>query len=193
MESNLHTTDRKNTDTNLRNVKSFRSTVYRVYERFLKIRGRPREIALGFSLGIFVGMTPTMGVQIPLAVFFAAMLKWSKLAAASGVWISNPFTAPFIYSISYIVGAKFIGLKGALALPDDLSWSILVEMLRNAPKILTALTVGGILLGLPLAILSYYVSFAVVHKYQSDVKEKLARRKARLAQRKEKMKKNSNK
>ena len=29
------------------------------YKRFLKIRGEPREIALGFALGLFVGMTPT--------------------------------------------------------------------------------------------------------------------------------------
>ena len=28
----------------------------RVYERFVKIRGRPREIALGFALGIFTGI-----------------------------------------------------------------------------------------------------------------------------------------
>ena len=39
------------------------SIVRRVYERFIRIRGEPREIALGFALGIFVGMTPTVGVQ----------------------------------------------------------------------------------------------------------------------------------
>ena len=55
--------------------------IRRIYERFLKIRGRPREIALGFALGIFIGMTATMGIQMPIAVFFTAMLKWSKISA----------------------------------------------------------------------------------------------------------------
>jgi uncharacterized protein (DUF2062 family) len=66
--------------------KNKRNTVlHKAYERFIKIRGHPREIALGFALGIFIGMTPTMGVQTPLAVFLAALFKWSKLSAGFGV------------------------------------------------------------------------------------------------------------
>jgi hypothetical protein len=168
---------------NLQNV------LRRAYERFVKIRGRPREIALGFALGIFVGMTPTMGIQIPMAVFFAAMLKWSKISAAFGVWITNPFTSPFIYGITYIVGAKLLGLKVTMTLPDNFSWSIVQEMLKNAPVIFGALTVGGILIGLPLAVLSYYLSFAAVNKYQQRIKQKVAVQKTRLVNTKEKVKK----
>lgn len=119
----------------------------KVYERFVKIRGQPREIALGFSLGIFIGMTPTMGIQMPIAVFFAAMLKWSKISAVFGVWITNPFTTPFIYGLTYIVGAKLLGLKATLNLAEDLTWSVVKEMLKNAPVIFGALTLGGILIG----------------------------------------------
>jgi uncharacterized protein (DUF2062 family) len=166
-----------------------RNVLRRVYERFVKIRGRPREIALGFALGIFIGMTPTLGIQIPIAVFFAAMLKWSKISAALGVWITNPFSSPFIYGLTYIVGAKLLGLKTSMTLPDDFTWSIVMEMLKNAPAIFGALTVGGILIGLPLAVLSYYLSLAAVNKYQQSVKEKVAAQKARLADTKEKVKK----
>jgi len=161
----------------------------RVYERFVKIRGRPREIALGFALGIFIGMTPTMGIQMPIAVFFAAIFKWSKISAVFGVWVTNPFTSPFIYGITYIVGAKLLGLKLTMTLPDNFSWSVVQEMLKNAPMIFGALTVGGILIGLPLAILSYYLSFAAVNKYQQSIKEKVAAQKIRLVNTKEKVKK----
>ena len=163
--------------------------IRRIYERFLKIRGRPREIALGFALGIFIGMTPTMGIQIPIAVFFAAMLKWSKISAAFGVWITNPFTSPFIYGFTYIVGAKLLGLKVTMTMPEDFTWSIVREMLKNAPAIFGALTIGGILIGLPLAVLSYYLSFAAINKYHQSVKEKVAVHKARLVNTKEKVKK----
>ena len=161
----------------------------RAHERFVKIRGRPREIALGFALGIFIGMTPTMGIQMPIAAFFAAMLKWSKISAVFGVWITNPFTSPFIYGLTYIVGAKLLGLKSAMALPDDFTWSIVKELLKNAPVIFGAMTVGGILIGLPLAVLSYYLSFAAVNKYQQSIKDKVAAHKARLANTKERVKK----
>jgi uncharacterized protein (DUF2062 family) len=162
--------------------------IRRIYERFVKIRGRPREIALGFALGIFIGMTPTMGIQMPIAIFFAAMLKWSKISAAFGVWITNPLTSPFIYGITYIVGAKLLGMKATLNLPDDLTWSIIKEILKNAPAIFGALTAGGIIIGLPLAVLSYYLSSAAVNKYQQRIKAKVAAQKARLASTKERVK-----
>ena len=164
----------------------------RAYERFVKIRGRPREIALGFALGIFIGMSPTMGIQMPIAVFFAAMLKWSKISAAFGVWITNPFTSPFIYGLTYVVGAKLLRMKTAMTLPEEITWSIVGEMLKNAPVILGALTAGGIVVGLPLAVLSYYLSYAAVNKYQQRVKDKLATQKARLANTKERVKRKIN-
>ena len=167
---------------------NLQNRIRRIYERFVKIRGRPREIALGFALGIFIGMTPTMGIQMLIAVFFAAILKWSKISAAFGVLITNPFTSPFIYGLTYIVGAKLLGMKAAMTLPDELTWSIVKEMLKNAPAIFGALTVGGILIGLPLAVLCYYLSFAAVNRYRQSIKFKVSAQKARLANTKERVK-----
>ena len=167
---------------------NLQNALRKVYERFVKIRGQPREIALGFALGIFIGMTPTMGIQMPLAVFLAAVFKWSKISAAFGVWITNPFTSPFIYGLTYIVGAKLLGLKLAMTSPEDFSWSIVKELLENAPAIFGALTLGGIIIGLPLAVLSYYLSFAAVNKYQQSIKAKVAAQRARLAKTKERVK-----
>ena len=152
----------------------------RVYERFIRIRGQPREIALGFALGLFIGMTPTMGIQMPIAVFFAALFKWSKISAATGVWITNPLTAPVIYTVTYFVGASLLGLETTMTLPGELTWSVVRDMLRNAPRIFGALTVGGILVGLPLAVLGYYLAFAAVNRYQQRVREKITAQRDRL-------------
>jgi len=163
--------------------------IRKVYERFIRIRGNPREVALGFAVGVFVGMTPTMGVQMPIAIFFAILCKWSKLSAAIGVWISNPLTAPMIYGVTYITGAKLMHLDPVFSMPLSPTWSTLKAMLLKAPQALGAMTVGGAIIGLPLAIIGYYLSYAAVEKYQKDVKAKLVRRKARLAETKDKMKK----
>jgi len=55
----------------------------------------------------------------------------------------------------------------------------------KAPEIFWALTTGGIVLGLPLAVAGYYFSYSVVQKYQDDIKEKLVKSKEKLAQKKE--------
>ena len=163
--------------------------IRKVYERFIRIRGKPREVALGFALGLFIGMTPTIGVQMPIAIFFAALCKWSKLSAAIGVWISNPLTAPLIYGLTYVTGAKLMSLDPVFNMPLSPTWSTLKAMLQKAPQALGAMTVGGAIIGLPLAVIGYYLSYEAVQKYQNDVKDKLVRQRAKLADTKEKVKK----
>jgi len=67
--------------------------------------------------------------------FFCRIFKWSKISAASGVWITKPFTAPFIYGRTYFVGAHVLGIEAAVTLPEELTWRIVKEILKNAPVI----------------------------------------------------------
>ena len=158
---------------------SLNYSLNRAYERFLKIRGSPKEIALGFALGLFIGMTPTIGFQMPIAVFVAALFKWNKISAAVAVWITNPVTAPFIYSFSYFVGAKMLGFKIAPKLLTGLDFPTLKEA---GVKILLATTVGGMIVGVPLALLGYYLAFSAVHGYQTKLKSKVAAKKEKIAE-----------
>ncbi len=153
-----------------------------LYQRFICIRGNPREISLGFALGLFIGFTPTMGGQILIAVFFASMFKWNKITAAVGVQVTNPFTAPFIYGFTYLIGAKLIGLHNHLNFKITFDWQGLVSILDQAPSIILALTFGGVIVGLPVAVIGYFACYAAVERYQERLKEKLARQRERLKQ-----------
>jgi uncharacterized protein len=160
----------------------------KAYTRFLKIRGEPREIALGFSLGLLVGMTPAMGFHTVIAVFFATLFKWNKISAALAVWITNPFTAPFIYSMTYIVGAKAMGLTRAYKLSDGLSSSTFIEMIKKTPEIFGATTIGGFIIGIPLSLAGYYFIYSAISRYQEDIKRKLVEQKIKRAIKKEQRK-----
>lgn len=165
------------------------SILIKAYERLIKIRGNPREIALGFALGLFIGMSPTMGLQTAIAIFFAALFKWNKLSAAISVWISNPLTAPFLYSMTYVAGAKIIGIANASHTPSPaIGIESFYDMLHKAPDIFWALILGGIVLGLPIALGGYFFAFSAVHKYQEDIKRKLAERKEKRAIKKKRKK-----
>ena len=149
------------------------SSVKKAYTRFLKMRGNPKEIALGFALGLFVGFTPYMGFHIAIAIFLAAIFKWNKIAAALGVWISNPLTAPIVYSLTYYVGSKMCVYTGNFNQAEELSISGMLKILHKAPEVLWILTLGGVVIGLPLAVLGYYVSYSAITKYREEIKEKL--------------------
>ena len=151
----------------------FKILLNKSYERFVKIRGHPREIALGFSLGIFISMTPFMGLHMLIAIPIAALLKWSKLAAGFGVWLSNPITAPVIYPLTYVVGKKITGGSAPFQMPNDFSYDALVVLLEKSPEVLGKLIVGGMVVGFPLAVAGYFFAYSAVVKYRGNIKAKI--------------------
>lgn len=171
------------------NKSSLRISLKKAYERFIKIRGDPQNIALGFALGLFVGMSPTFGFQTAIAIFLAALFKWNKISAAIGVWVTNPVTTPFIYGMTYLAGAKILGMNKVNNPIGELNIDAIGQILHKAPGIFWALTVGGVILGLPLAVAGYYFSYKIIARYQEDIKKKIAKQREKLAGQKERIKK----
>lgn len=155
--------------------------VKKAYARFLKIRGNPKEIALGFALGILVGMTPFMGLHMAIAVPLAALLKWNKFSAALAVWISNPLSAPVVYGIAYYVGTKVLFIENGYQLPTQFNLDALLYTLRSAPEIIGILLVGGLVVGFPLAVAGYFFTLKAIVEYRASIKHKLEEKKATLA------------
>jgi hypothetical protein len=72
-----------------------------------------RTIAGGLALGIFIGLTPTMGAQIILAGIAAYFLKVNIPVALAGTLVTNPFTAAIIYPLLYRFGVWMVGIPDA--------------------------------------------------------------------------------
>ncbi|MBW1897020.1 MAG: DUF2062 domain-containing protein [Deltaproteobacteria bacterium] len=142
------------------------------YERFVKLHGSPEEIAWGAAVGCFVAMTPTMGIQMILAVPIAALFRISKVAAAATVWVTNPVTAPFVYGLNYMLGAKLLGypLKAPFFLSP--SWETFWNSGRH---VVLSLTLGGVITGIMAGLAGYFVVLVMV---------KTAREKAQRLRRK---------
>ena len=94
-----------------------------------------------------------MGLQTVMVLFLAALLKWNKLSAAIGVWITNPLSAPFIYGMTYLTGARIMGLKKAQYVDPEQSITIISKIITKAPDVFLSLIIGGIILGIPIAII----------------------------------------
>ena len=162
-----------------------RAAASAAYRRFLAIRGEPREIASGLALGVFIGFSPTMGLQLAMALFLAALFRINKIAAGIGVFITNPFTAPFIYYLTYLAGSVFYHPGTGGDPSAEMAAGTLLKLLEKTPGIFFTLVIGGVVLGLPLALITYYTSLSAILKYRVKVKEKLAKERELLARAKE--------
>lgn len=126
--------------------------------RFVRLRGAPDEIAKGMALGIFIGMTPTFGFQMVIALFFAWLLRENRLAAALGVWITNPVTAPFIYALEYESGRLLLGMRRA-EIPVHLSYRALRTL---GWEVLLPLSTGSLIYGVLCACLAYALTLRLI-------------------------------
>ncbi|ROQ91157.1 DUF2062 domain-containing protein [Desulfosoma caldarium] len=153
----------------------------RFYDRFVSMRGNPKEIALGFALGLFVGMSPTLGFQMALAVVSAALLGWNKWSAAAGVWITNPITAPFVYGINYWVGSKLIlWVFPEATAHGQAMLSRMGPIVQKTPMVMASLILGGVVLGVPVACAGYWLALWAVTRYRLRVKAQMERARQRL-------------
>lgn len=65
-----------------------------------------------------------------------------------------------------------------------MSAGMIFEMLKMAPGILSVLTVGGMVVGLPLAVIAYFFTYSAVQKYRHDIRSKFPHPIKRRASRK---------
>lgn len=148
----------------------------RFYVRFVRLRGTPHQISLGLALGFLVGMTPFLGAHTVIAIFLASLFKWSKITATIGVMITNPLTAPLIYPVTYKLGNSVTGLS------DPSQWSKIFEpggviaLMKSSPVIIVDLSVGGMIVGIPLAVITYYVTLNAVTRARKRIERRRARR-----------------
>ena len=142
-----------------------------VFRWFFRLRGSPQAIAGGFSLGLFIAFTPTIGVQIVLAFFLATALNVNRPAAVLTVWITNPLTIPVIFSFNYWLGSLILEgpsvafvSRRLFELASQLTkidlWAITDQLSAVAElgmDIIVPLILGSIIAGAVCSILSYVI------------------------------------
>jgi uncharacterized protein (DUF2062 family) len=134
--------------------------------RIKNLKGDPHYVALGMAIGIFTSLTPTIPFHMALAFVLAMIFHGSKAAAVIGVWFSNPLTIPFFYLGNYKVGSFLLGHS----MPYDPKYDSILELVKMGMGATLAMLLGGIIMGIPFALIAYSVTKRVFVK--------IARRKA---------------
>ena len=139
-----------------------------LYHRFIRLHGSAEAIAWGAAVGFFVAMSPTMGFQTCLAVPVAAFFKINKVAAAATVWLTNPVTAPFVYGLNYMIGAKLLGYPLNAVFFSSPSWE---TFWHGSAEVLLCLIVGGTLSGLVVGLAGYFVTLWMVRTAREKTRQ----------------------
>jgi uncharacterized protein (DUF2062 family) len=137
-----------------------------------KLRSSPKAIAGGLGLGTFIAFTPTVGVQLILAVIAATSFNLNRPAAMIPVWITNPVTVAPIYTFNYWLGSMicdgppiaevsglFIDIGRTMARLEF--WDIkeqFLAVLNMGKDILLPLLVGSIAVGTITGLIVYMLS-----------------------------------
>lgn len=153
-----------------------RYLLQRSYAYLIRLRGSPEEVAWGLAIGLFIAMTPTVGLQMLIAVPVATALRGNPAAAAVGVWLTNPLTIPFLYGLNYWVGATILGYDLQMSFGHNLTFEMLLD---SGSHVWWSLLLGGVITGAFCGAVGYFPALLVIRAGREQLRRRRERREAR--------------
>ncbi len=142
---------------------SFIRTLRYHWLKFLRLQDDPRKLDWGMALWIFIGITPTIPFDLVSVLFLAPLLRISPVTAVIGIQIMNPLTIPILYLAAFKVGHFFLHRGAPLKLPETYTIANSLDLLWRGGL---ALQAGGVILAIPPAIASYFLTLWVLKRYR---------------------------
>jgi uncharacterized protein (DUF2062 family) len=151
----------------------------------VRLHGSPKQIALGFAVGMFIGWMP-IGLQMIAAIVVATMIGANRVAAALATWFTNPLTSFPLAVLALRLGRWVLRGLGIVAPATDeatiaqklaefwdLSWR---GKLHWVAKGYVEWWVGALILGLITGVVSYYIVLKIVEAERRLVARRRAKR-----------------
>jgi len=152
------------------------------YLRFIRLRGKPSELARGIAVGTFIGITPTIPFHTVLALICASLLRSSKIAAVLATFVvSNPLTFFLQYYFSWKIGTWFTSGEHSWSEVSGLIEAIvhggnygetMAAIAHIGISSIIILVGGGIILAIPFTLVFYFASYLLFNSIREKRLEK---------------------
>jgi uncharacterized protein (DUF2062 family) len=131
------------------------------------VKDSPQKIALSFSVGVFFGMSPFLGLHTILGIAAAWLFRLNKFVTIVGVYITNPWTIVPIYTFATWFGAKLLGIKQIIPAINynDISLPYLIVTMKH---LLLPFVVGTTFIGLLSALVGYLIIYQAIVRSRKD-------------------------
>jgi uncharacterized protein (DUF2062 family) len=140
--------------------------------KFLRLQEDPRKLAWGMALGVFIGVTPTIPFHLVAGLSLAALFRVSPVTTVIGIQAGNPLTVPALYVAAYKVGQFLLYQGKPLVFPETFTVRAWLNVLWQGGA---ALQMGGVIIAVPPAILSYFLTMWIVQRHRRRKAEKALR------------------
>ena len=156
--------------------------------RLKRIPDTPHKISLGMSCGIFASFTPLFGLHFLIAGLLSYLLRANVLASLIGTFVGNPITFPIITVFNLKLGEGILGSSeyssgdGGKIFEGFLDFIFLIYKSfftegsigeNNVPRmneflngVFIPYSLGGLILGIFIAVISYFLLRPLVATYQ---------------------------
>ncbi len=122
---------------------------YKIPRELLSINRK--MVSRAILVGMFIAMIP-MPMQMLAVILIVPFFRFNVPIGVSLVWITNPFTMPFIYYIEYITGNFLLMQEGVQDIQMTLEW-----FTNNIGDIFLPLYVGTLFYSVLLSVGGYYL------------------------------------
>ena len=150
----------------------------KVVEPIRRAQGTPESIARGGAMGLWVALTPTVGVQSLLVTALAVPMRANLPVSLVMCWITNPITLVPFYFAYYWLGTMLLGepTDSYLAIGELISQQFkamsevgfVASMRPLGSRILWPMCVGSLVLASVVALPAYHVLRWFFRRRQRD-------------------------
>ena len=135
-----------------------------VWNKLTHIHASPRKIAAGFALGVFVSFLPIIPLRTLVAITVAWLFRQNVAAAFVGKSISFLYfpLVPFLWTAEYRLGIHINPVEK----PTAFDRAHLGQMFHMGWDVFAATFIGGVLIGVPVALVSYIIVWSLARKWK---------------------------
>jgi len=158
-----------------------RRTAKYYFVRLKRLQGSPYSLAMGSAVGAAVGITPTLPLHTIIIVSITLALRVNTIAAIIvATIISNPMTFIPQYWLAWRIGNCFfpgrLGWQRLQSILDMILHQGLLDSLHTISKLsldaALVLLTGGLILAVPVGIITYVITYRFFDKLQQKRREK---------------------
>jgi uncharacterized protein (DUF2062 family) len=147
-----------------------------LFRKLLQIQDTPERTALAFSIGIFLGFSPFLGLHTLTGLAIAFLFRLNRLAILVGVWTNTPWWLVPYYTLATWLGMWVVRFR--------IDWATLEGMFQSGKEkgfltsefwtqvasqwgLLGSFLTGSLILALLLSLIAYPLSLKGIRLYRS--------------------------
>ncbi len=126
----------------------------------------PKKIALSFGIGVFIGMSPLLGLHTIMGIATAWIFNLNKFVTIAGVYVTNPWTVMPIYAFATWFGAKLLDIQEII---PDINWNeaSFYQIIYEMKSLLLPFFIGTTMVGMISGLAGYIIIYISMSRHKN--------------------------